>query len=277
MRESDFWSGAMGRQWAEHADDLDEQLEPAGNEGLSVLLAQPGEVVLDLGCGSGGVVAQLCAAVAPGGSVTGLDISGDQIAIARRRVASPLARFELGDAERFAFAPGSFDALFSRFGCMFFNEPAKAFGNVHAAMRPGARGVLVVWQEARLNPWASVPAEVAAELLGPGDPVVPGAPGVFSWASPSAIQPMLEGAGFSDVTWTARETTLKISEGTEGGAIERAVSMLFRVGPLARRIRGQPEAVRAEAARLLAPRLERFLDGEAVQMRGAIWVVQLRS
>ena len=42
MRELDFWSGAMGRQWADHADDLDEQLESSGNEGLEVLRARPG-------------------------------------------------------------------------------------------------------------------------------------------------------------------------------------------------------------------------------------------
>ena len=113
-------------------------------------------------------------------------------------------------------------------------------------------------------------------MLGPGEPAVAGAPGVFSWASPSAIEPILAGAGFADVTWSARETKLRISERIDGGPIERAVSMLFRVGPLARRMRDQPEEVRAEAARLLAPRLAPFLDGEAVQMPGAIWVVQLR-
>jgi SAM-dependent methyltransferase len=276
MLESEFWAGAMGRQWASNADALDQQLEPAGDEGIRVLRAQPGERILDLGCGAGGVVAKLCEAVAPDGAVMGLDISRDQIEAAKRRVRSPLARFELGDAETFPFEPAGFDALFSRFGCMFFSDPRKAFGNARSALKPGARVVLVVWRGVELNPWAAVPADVAAEILGPLPPSPPGTPGVFAWASPAYFRPILEDAGFTEVTWSERRTMLMLSEDIDGGPIERAISMLFRVGPLARRMRDQPDELRAEAARRLAPRLEPFLEGELVQMPGAIWIVQAR-
>jgi SAM-dependent methyltransferase len=276
MLEAEFWSGPMGRLWAAHADALDGQLELPGNEGLRVLRAAPGERILDLGCGSGGIVAKLCDAVAPDGAVVGLDISADQIEVARRRVRSDLARFEVGDAETFDFGQDRFDALFSRFGCMFFSDPVKAFGNVRGAMKPGARAVLVVWREPKLNPWAKVPAELAAEMLGPAEPAPPDAPGLFSWASPSVFKPILENAGFSDVEWSERQTTLKLSEQSTADPLEQAVNMSFRIGPLARRMRDQPDDLRAEAARRLAPRLRPFLSDGWVRMPGTIWIVRAR-
>jgi ubiquinone/menaquinone biosynthesis C-methylase UbiE len=120
--------------------------------------------VLDLGCGSGATTAKLRDAVAPHGSVVGVDISPDQIEVARRRVRGGV-RFEVADAQTFPFERNGFDALFSRFGCMFFDDPDAAFGNLSGALRPKGRAVLVVWREIGLNPWAALRAGVGAELF----------------------------------------------------------------------------------------------------------------
>lgn len=274
MSESEAWRGQMGALWASHAEALDQQLEPAGNAGLEALNAQPGEHVLDLGCGSGATTARLSASVAPDGRVLGIDISPDQIEVARQRFVGGRMAFEMADAQTFAFEPNSFDAMFSRFGCMFFDDPQAAFNNLVGALRPGGRVVLVVWRAINLNPWAELPARVGAELFGPAEPAPPGAPGPFGWADHSVFEPVLARAGLQEVTWRSVDITLKLGRDIEGDPVQRAVDMLFRVGPLARRLRDQPEEARTEAARRLAPRLQGYLRGEWVRMPGAVWVTE---
>ncbi|MGO8126833.1 class I SAM-dependent methyltransferase, partial [Rhizobium ruizarguesonis] len=69
--------------------------------------------------------------------------------IARRRSAEeglPNAKFELADAQNHVFAKGEFDLCISRFGVMFFADPAVAFANIANAVRQGGRFIFMVWQ-----------------------------------------------------------------------------------------------------------------------------------
>ena len=47
--------------------------------------------------------------------------------------------FIAGDAARHQFPVGAFDAIVSRFGVMFFDDPVAAFTNLHRALRVGGR------------------------------------------------------------------------------------------------------------------------------------------
>ena len=276
MLESEAWRGRMGALWASHAEALDQQLEPAGEAGLNVLRAQPGEHVLDLGCGSGATTSRIWASVAPEGGVLGIDISPDQIDIANQRFGGSGIKFEAADAQTFAFESDRFDAVFSRFGCMFFDDPQVAFRNLVGALKPAGRVVLVVWRDISLNPWAELPGKVGTELFGPAEPAPLGAPGPFGWADPSVFEPVLRHAGLREITWSAVDTTLKLGREAEPDPVVRAVDMLLCVGPLARRLRDQPEESRTEAARRLAPRLQGYLQDGWVRMPGAIWVIEAR-
>src|SRR5690242_15677096 len=98
---------------------------------LELLAPQPGERVLDLGCGTG----QLAAA---GAEVVGLDHSPAMVEQARRLY--PQLRFELGDARRFAFAK-PFDAVFSNAALHWVREPEAAIACIRDALKPGGRFV----------------------------------------------------------------------------------------------------------------------------------------
>jgi SAM-dependent methyltransferase len=78
---------------------------------------------------------------------------------------------------------------------MFFSDPAAAFANIAAALRPGARLVLLVWQRREDNEWARA---IDAAL---GDAVQPTPPGAdpFSLGDSEATARILEGAGFDRV------------------------------------------------------------------------------
>ncbi len=277
MAEAQEWAGQMGREWARRVEALDRQLAPAGAVGLAALAPRPGEHILDLGCGGGATTAKIVKAVGPEGAVTGIDISPELLAVARARPGNQAATFLEGDAQGWDFDAGAYDALFSRFGCMFFADPPAAYANLRRALKPGARVVLTVWRDLGANPWAALPAAVGAEVLGPAEPPAPGAPGPFAWADPMIFRPILEGAGFSGVEWREEPITLQIGEAGEAGPVARAVAMLTRIGPAARRLKGRPEADCAAVAERLAPALEPFVSDGWVRMPGLIWVLRARA
>jgi SAM-dependent methyltransferase len=102
---------------------------------------RPGDEVVDIGCGTG-LTTHEARAAAPGG-VVGVDVSERMLERARQLTADePLGsvRYELGGAQVHRFDPAAFDVAISRFGTMFFSDPAAAFANIAAAMRPDARG-----------------------------------------------------------------------------------------------------------------------------------------
>jgi SAM-dependent methyltransferase len=277
MAEAFEWAGQMGREWSLRVEALDRQLAAAGALGLAALAPRPGECILDLGCGAGATTAKIVKAVGPAGAATGIDISPDLLAVARARPGNEAATFLEGDAQGWSFDEAVFDALFSRFGCMFFADPPAAFANLRRALKPGARVVLTVWRDLGANPWAALPAAVGAEVLGPAEPMAPGAPGPFAWVDPMIFRPILEGAGFTALDWKEEPIMLQVGEAGEADPVARAVAMLMRIGPAARRLKGQPEAARAAVAGRLAPVLEPFVSDGWVRMPGLIWVIRARA
>src|SRR5262245_36127783 len=91
----DHWNGEGGERWVAEADERDRVLAPVGAVLLEVAAAQPGEVVLDVGCGCGVTTLALGAAVADDGSAIGLDLSGPMLDVAEhRRDAAGIANVE---------------------------------------------------------------------------------------------------------------------------------------------------------------------------------------
>lgn len=113
---------------------------------------EPGDDVLDIGCGSGQMTRE-AARRAPAGSALGVDLSARQIEVAERLALTqslPNARFLI-----YPFAQQGFDVAISRHGAMFCGNPVAAFRNIHRALRPGGRLVLLTWQPTQSNAWMS--------------------------------------------------------------------------------------------------------------------------
>jgi SAM-dependent methyltransferase len=167
-----------------------EQFRAAVNAGIR-------DRVLDIGCGAGQTTRE-AARVAVEGSVVGVDVSAQMLEIARRRGAEEglrNVRFEQGDAEVQAFPAAHFDLCISRFGVMFFADPAAAFANIGRAMRPGARLVLMVWQSRERNEWATA----IRRALAPGTVASTRADTAFSLGDPAVAAGILTTAGFASV------------------------------------------------------------------------------
>ena len=85
-----------------------------------------GQAALDVACGTGVLARELRRRTGAEGRVAGLDRNAGMLAVARR--SAPGIDWREGRAERLPFADGSFDAVVSQFGLMFFEDRRAALG-----------------------------------------------------------------------------------------------------------------------------------------------------
>lgn len=278
-RGDQWWQDRAGRAWAELSDATDEQLEPLGRLALDRLAPAAGERVLDVGCGCGQTVLQLARAVGPAGQVLGVDISDVMLARAHERVVAAAARqvtLLRADAATHRFAPASVDAIYSRFGVMFFDDPGAAFANLRAALAPAGRLSFVCWQAQDVNPWSLIPLRAARSVLpnAPLPPPLEGGPGPFSLADRQVINDLLATAGFHAIDIAPRATPVHIGA---AHTLDAATDYLMRIGPAAR-LAGANDAathpaMRAAIAHALAP----FAGETGVWLDAAVWLVTARA
>jgi ubiquinone/menaquinone biosynthesis C-methylase UbiE len=147
------WAEA-GHHWVAEAERYDRMLRPWGDAVLDAAAPAAGERVLDVGCGTGATTLAAAARVAPGGHAVGVDLSPPMLSLARDRAGRQgieNVSFVEDDAQIADFQPGEFDAAVSRFGVMFFADPAAAFANIRGAMRTGGRLAFACWQDLAHN------------------------------------------------------------------------------------------------------------------------------
>jgi SAM-dependent methyltransferase len=266
-----YWNEIAGRSWAEFQEGLDRQVEPLGLRAMAALAPAPGERILDIGCGAGQTSLKLAQAVGAGGEVLGVDISEPLLAVARRRIAgTPGIEVLQADAQTFAFAPAAFDAAFSRFGVMFFADPAAAFANILRALKPGGRLAFVCWRTPAENPIMRLPMEAAGSLVPAPAPSEPGAPGPFAFADPDRVRGILASAGYTSVEVAAHD------EKVGSGDLQTALALALRIGPLGAILRENPGLREAAAPRVRAALAEH--DGpDGPMLDAAVWIVTARS
>jgi arsenite methyltransferase len=110
----------------------------------ALLQLAPGEHVLDIGCGPGLLVQEMAREVGAQGSVAGIDVSGDMLALAQARCASiPNASVREASATSLPFADASFDAVASTQVYEFVDDIALALSELKRVLKPGGRALIV--------------------------------------------------------------------------------------------------------------------------------------
>lgn len=255
------WAGQVGDNWVANQAHLDTQLEPLGRAVQRVLAPQPGERIADIGCGTGQTTAQLAEA---GASVIGVDVSTPMLALARQRF--PALEFVLADASTYEFAT-KLDAIYSRFGVMFFSDPTAAFTHLHRSMREGGRLAFLCWRAPSESPAIMAPLDAAiAAGLPPPAPLDPLAPGPFAFADPDRVRSILSQSGFTSIELA------KHDEDIGGNSLESTVAYSLAIGPLARALRETPGHVELATNALRELFSKHLVDGK-VYLRSATWIV----
>ncbi len=269
-----YWNGPGGQRWSDRQEAQDILLAPVSQILIERIAAKPGDRILDIGCGCGGLSIALAGQVAPGGSVLGVDISAPMLERARAVAPAGLpAEFVLADATVHPFAPASFDLLVSRFGVMFFADPVASFANIRRALKPSGRVVFACWREPKANPWMIAPLQAVYRHVPKLPEMAPEDPGPFAFASEARVARILGEAGFSDVALEAHALSLDIARGQ---GLEAAVESAFEIGPASRALEGHPQETREAARQSVRELLTQHVRGDSVTLAGSIWLVTAR-
>jgi SAM-dependent methyltransferase len=223
--QADYWN-ELAPSWIEAERHTHLVGGPFGEAAMQRLGLAAGQSALDIGCGTGDTTAALAATA---GSALGVDIAAAMIAEAQRRHAGTNADFQVADVQVDDLGGRRFDAAFSRFGVMFFEDLTAAFINIHNLLVPGGRLAFASWADLFANEWMFVPGSAVVTVTGTIPPMPgPGEPGPFTLADADVITATLTAAGFSDVEVAPLERVIDLP----ADEVESMVQLSRGVGPV---------------------------------------------
>jgi len=275
-QQADYWE-ERSASWLESEHYVAKISARFGPLAIDRLSLKPGQQVLDIGCGSGPTTLDLASRVGPDGNAVGVDISPSMIAAAVDRARSTSVanvRFAVADAQVDDLGASSYDAVFSRFGVMFFADPVAAFTNILQALRPGGRLAFACWQSVFANEWMLVPGAAVAAVTGelPAMPA-PGEPGPFSMAEPGLVEAVLEPAGFTEIEVTESNDTVVVPEAD----IDTMVKMSTSMGPARVAIQDADDETRERLVDAVRTALVERVEHGEVRLSAAAFIVSARA
>ncbi len=198
-------------------------LGPATELMLDLARIGPGSRVLDVaaGCGEPGLTA--ATRVGPTGYVLATDIAAEMLVYADREARQRgLTQFEtrVMDGENLDLADGSFDAVLSRVGLIYFPDRTRALAEIRRVLAPGGRISVVVYSTPDRNKFFSIPVSIIrreAQLPPPS----PQQPGPFSLGGLGVLEETLRSAGFSEVEVHTVPSPLRLPSAAECVRFER--------------------------------------------------------
>jgi SAM-dependent methyltransferase len=248
------WQDAA-EAWHRWGPTIEDWLGAATTRMLDAAQVTPGASVLDVAAGAGGQSLIAARRVGPTGHVLATDISPAILEYAMKSAAEAglgnVSTLE-ADGEQLLVAPGTFDAVISRVGLIYFPDQKAALTGMYAALRPGGRLSAVVYSTAERNGFFSIPVGIIrrrAQLA----PPAPGQPGPFSLGGPGVAEDALARAGFRDITVETVPSPVRLPTAAECARFERE-----SFGALAQMLSGLAEPEREEAWAEIATELARF-------------------
>lgn len=194
------WQAAASA-WNQWGPLLRAWLGPATELMLDMAKVGPGHRVLDVAAGAGDQTLQAADRVGPGGHVLATDISESilEFAMANARSAGHRnVETRTLDGEHLDVPEGSFDAVISRVGLIYFPDQQKALTGMKRALKPGGRVAAIVYSTAENNKFFSIPVSVIRRRASLPPPL-PGQPGPFSLGGPGVLEEAFRKAGFRDI------------------------------------------------------------------------------
>jgi SAM-dependent methyltransferase len=257
-------------QWQEAAEawhrwgpTLEEWLGQATEIMLDMAGVGPGSRVLDVASGAGGQAISAARRVGPDGYVLATDISSNILEFAAnsaRQAGLSNVETRVIDGESLEdLEEGSFDAVISRVGLIYFPNQQKALAGMRHALKPGGNIAAVVYSTPENNKFFSVPISIIrrrAQL----PPPLPGQPGPFSLGSPGVLEEVFKSAGLIEVHSQVLSAPLHLPSAAECVRFERE-----SFGALHQMLSGLDDAQREAAWAEIEQELRKFEGPDGFQ------------
>ncbi|MFB9327432.1 class I SAM-dependent methyltransferase [Paenibacillus aurantiacus] len=228
----------MTQRW--HAQGYDKSMgfvSRYGEELVEWLDVKPGERVLDWGCGTGDLAAELAR---KGAAVTGIDASADMVEQARAKY--PQLDFRVADGQRYV-SEAAADAIFSNAALHWMTDAAGAAAGMSASLRPGGRLVAEFGAAGNIR---RIREALGASFAAVGVAEEPAWPWYFPTVGEYAS--LLERSGLEVRTALRMERPTPLSDGEQGMRVWLTTFANGILSPLAEDVR---EEVVAETQRRL--------------------------
>lgn len=229
--DPDRFKATTRAQWQEAADAwhrwghlLNRWLGPATEQMLDMGRVTAGCRVLDVAAGAGDQTLTAARRVGSTGHVLATDLSPGILRLAaesaREAGLENVETREMDGEDLGELPPGTFDAVISRVGLIYFPDQGKAVAGMRRALRPGGRISVMSYSTAERNAFFSLPVSIIrrrAQLPAP----LPGQPGPFSLGDPAVLEKLLVDAGFEDVEVRTVDAPVRLKTAAECVRFER--------------------------------------------------------
>jgi ubiquinone/menaquinone biosynthesis C-methylase UbiE len=183
--------------WEKHRDIIRGMFVPITQALIKDAAIGSEDSVLDVATGPGEPALSVAALAGSNGKVFGVDPIQGMVAAARNeaeRLGLKNAKFEVAFADDLPFPAGTFDAVISRFGVMFFPSPLDGVRELLRVLKPGRKLALAVWHFAERNPFHYALSRVIDRYVD-SPPLAPDALDAFRFARPGKLKDILAEAG----------------------------------------------------------------------------------
>lgn len=199
-------------------------LGPATDAMIDMAGIGAGDRVLDVAAGAGEQSLRIARRVGPRGHVLATDIAPELLDRAARDAAAEgldqVSTQELDGEAVDTLPAGTFDAVVSRVGLIYFPDQQRALRGMRQALRAGGRVSAVVYSTPAANAFFSIPVGIIrsrAQL----PPPAPGQPGPFSLGGDGVLAEALQSAGFTEVEVRAVPSPVRLPSAAECVAFQK--------------------------------------------------------
>jgi len=250
------------QQWQEAAEawhrwgpTLNSWLGPVTEVMLDMAKVGTGHRVLDVAAGAGEQSMTTASRVGPTGYVLATDISSNILEYAAAeatRLGHASVECRVLDGENLNVPEGSFDAVISRVGLIYFPDQQKALAGMKRALKPGGRVAAIVYSTPDKNTFFSTPVGIIRRRANLGPPL-PGQPGPFSLGAPGVLEAAFAKAGFREIESRVVPAPLRMPTAADCLRFEQE-----SFGALHQMLSTLDEAAKQDAWREIADELAKF-------------------
>ncbi|MCI0448147.1 class I SAM-dependent methyltransferase [bacterium] len=187
--------------WSKHRNTIEQMFAPATQALIQKAEITKGDEILDVAGGMGEPSLSIAERYGGNVAITFTDIIWEMIEASCREANNrklQRIRFCRCSGDQLPFKDQSFDVIVSRFGIMFFPDPAKSLRDMLRVLKPEGRISIAVWHHRKNNPVHEFFMQ-AVEQLFPVEPIPPDAPDAFRFGDEGKLAALVKNAGFSNV------------------------------------------------------------------------------